>query len=259
MIKAIKPLALIILAAIISLIAWLILKQPTTPPAPEFKEFAAGPERKKAFFDYFLPIINEENREILKTREQLLSYRDEQSYSSIDEKDIQELAEKYYLDDFDIDNEEHWQTLLRRVDYVPPSLALAQAANESAWGTSRFATEGNNYFGQWCFAEGCGLVPKNRTPGSNHEVAAFDDARESVNRYLLNLNRHDAYFKLRKIREDIRENEDLIRGRALLPGLERYSERGTHYMDELDDMIQFNKLNRFDTEFLAQLTEPEIE
>lgn len=254
-----KSFLITILVIIAIVIAWWLSKEPAVPPAPQFKEFAAGPERKKAFFDYFLPIINEENREILAIREHLISVRLNQDYSRSDISDIQELAEKYYLQDFDIDNDDHWQTLLRRVDYVPPSLALAQAANESAWGTSRFATEGNNYFGQWCFSQGCGLVPNNRTAGSKHEVAAFDDARESVNRYLLNLNRHDAYFKLRKIRESIRENDAPLRGPALLPGLERYSERGEHYMEELNDMIQFNKLSRYDAQFIVQSAEPEKE
>ncbi|BDX07072.1 glucosaminidase domain-containing protein [Planctobacterium marinum] len=238
---------LILIAA--ALITWYILKSPTTPPPPDFKAFAAGPERKQVFFQYFAPIIESENQKILEQRERVYALMNESQYSSRELSYLSELAEQYYLEDFSHENEDHWQTLLRRIDYIPPSLALAQAANESAWGTSRFATEGNNFFGQWCFSEGCGLVPRDRGAGQIHEVATFDSAQESVERYLLNLNRHDAYTKLRKIRESVRDSEAQLKGTALLPGLEKYSERGVHYMNELNDMIRVNKLAEYDVNF----------
>ena len=240
---------IVLILIITTLITWYLLKPPATPLPPDFKEFAAGPERKQAFFQYFAPIIASENQKILEQRERVYTLKSESQYSSRELSYLSELAERYYLEDFSPKNEAHWQTLLRRIDYIPPSLALAQAANESAWGTSRFATEGNNYFGQWCFSEGCGLVPKNRGTGQTHEVAAFDSAQESVERYLLNLNRHHAYTKLRKIRESLRGSEAQIKGTSLLPGLEKYSERGVHYMNELNDMIRVNKLTEYDINF----------
>lgn len=251
--KTLKLLPLIIILAIFAIV-WFFSQKSSVPPTPEFSQYAAGPERKQVFFDYFAPIIAQENQKILEQREQILALQTKEELASRDVSFLKEIAKQYYIDEFDTDNAAHWLTLLRRVDYIPPSLALAQAANESAWGTSRFATQGNNYFGQWCFSEGCGLVPKSRGEGQSHEVAAFDSAQESVERYLLNLNRHDAYVKLRKIRETIRDNENQLKGPALLPGLEKYSERGKHYMEELNDMISFNKLLNYDANFSELLT-----
>lgn len=254
--KTLKIMSLFLILAILA-IGWFFSQKTTVPPAPEFKEFAAGPERKQVFFDYFAPIISQENQKILEQREQILALQAKDELSSRDVSFLKETAKEYYIEEFNPDNAAHWLTLLRRVDYIPPSLALAQAANESAWGTSRFATQGNNYFGQWCFSQGCGLVPKSRGEGQIHEVAAFDSAQESVERYLLNLNRHAAYVKLRKIRESIRDNENPLKGPALLPGLEKYSERGTHYMEELNDMIRYNKLASYDANFAELLTTEE--
>jgi Bax protein len=132
--------------------------------------------------------------------------------------------------------------LLRRADIVPASLAIAQAANESAWGTSRFAKLGNNFFGQWCFSKGCGIVPKSRDTNKNHEVADFRSPADSVESYMLNLNTHDAYKPLRKIRQSLREEDKAVTGVALSYGLGKYSERGDEYGKEIREMISFNKL-----------------
>src|SRR5690606_11880502 len=136
----------------------------------------------------------------------------------------------------------HLRVLLRRVDVLPSSLVLAQAANESAWGTSRFAVEGNNYFGQWCFTEGCGLVPDRRLSEASHEVKAFTSAGESVEAYFMNINTFGAYQGLRLMREELRRSGQIIDGLTLAEGLESYSERGEEYIEELQSMIQFNEL-----------------
>mgnify|MGYP002064425563 CR=1 FL=1 len=94
--------------------------------------------------------------------------------------------------------------LRRRVDTVPIRLALAQAAKESGWGTSRFARKGNNFFGQWCYDEGCGLVPRARGEGRSHEVRAFDSPGDSVASYLRNINTHHGYRELRHARAGLR-------------------------------------------------------
>jgi len=100
------------------------------------------------------------------------------------------------------------------VDTIPPSLALAQAANESAWGTSRFARQAHNYYGQWCFEKGCGIVPDRRDANKSHEVAAFDSPRESVARYLHNLNSNSAYKSLRDIRSRLKAANKPVTGIA---------------------------------------------
>jgi len=126
------------------------------------------------------------------------------------------------------------------------SLALAQAANESAWGTSRFAREGNNYFGQWCFEPGCGLVPENRASGKTHEVARFSSPAESVKAYIENLNSNSAYEALRSQRAKQGESSSPIGGMALSNGLLNYSERGQDYVHDIQGLIQNNQLEKYD-------------
>jgi Bax protein len=215
---------------------------------PEFREFPAGRERKSAFFGYFLPIIENQNRSILATREKLDDwYQNSDSIGTRDATEISEIAARYRIDDFDVESDTSWNELFNRVDVVPPSLALAQSANESAWGTSRFAREGLNFFGQWCFKKGCGLVPKKRDANKTHEVAAFASPQESVRMYIRNLNSNSAYKGLRDIRADLRRSNQSVTGHALAAGLKRYSERGSEYVKELRQMIAGNKLAAYDT------------
>jgi Bax protein len=218
-----------------------------TESPPDFREFEAGAERKQAFFSYFLPLIDERNDELLVLREELKELSDERDkLSFFERRQVAELASTYNVEDFSLNDPAVWNTLLRRIDVVPPSLALAQAANESAWGTSRFAREGNNFYGQWCFIEGCGVVPSAREDGANHEVAGFDSAKESVEGYMHNLNYHPAYKLLRSIRAGLREREESITGLEVVAGLESYSERGEAYIEELSSMIRFNSLDEHD-------------
>ena len=215
---------------------------------PNFGEIPAGRERKAAFFGYFLPIVENQNRAIQKTRQKLDDwYQSQDEISSRDASKIGHIATRYRITDFDIESEESWDELLDRVDIVPPSLALAQSANESAWGTSRFAREAYNFFGQWCFQEGCGLVPAKRDAGKTHEVAAFDSPQESVKMYIRNLNSNRAYKPLRDIRAQLRNSNKSVTGHELAAGLNRYSERGSEYVSELREMIEFNKLGAYDT------------
>ncbi|WP_106407517.1 glucosaminidase domain-containing protein [Salinivibrio kushneri] len=222
-------------------------QQPKAPLVPDFQSFAAGAERKQAFFDYFTPVVNTINSEILADRTALTAWHTRQSELSRREtKRVQALADQYELAEFDVGQEADWMALIQRVDIIPPSLVLAQAANESAWGTSRFAREGNNYFGQWCFSKGCGLVPKQRAEGKVHEVAAFDNPQASVKSYINNLNTHAAYQGLREIRASLREQNKPLSGTSLANGLGRYSERGQAYVKELQAMIRHNQLDRLD-------------
>jgi len=117
-----------------------------------------------------------------------------------DEQWLRQLADKYHIEMAALDDEQAWLLLKRRVDTIPFRLALAQAANESNWGTSRFAREGRNLFGEWCFTEGCGMVPQRRRTGMTHEVAVFSSVNESVASYLYHLNRVDIYMPLRVAR-----------------------------------------------------------
>ena len=146
-------------------------------------------------------------------------------------------------------SEQQFTGLRHKLDVIPPSLILAQAANESAWGTSRFATKGNNLFGQWCFSKGCGLVPRGRAEGASHEVAKFSSPYRSVRAYIQNLNRHPTYQLLRDVRlEDRRDNAPLS-GLELAEGLLGYSERGEEYIEEIRAMIHYNNLEFYDDDF----------
>ncbi|MFO7606267.1 MAG: glucosaminidase domain-containing protein [Desulfurivibrionaceae bacterium] len=133
--------------------------------------------------------------------------------------------------------------LVRRVDLLPLSIILAQAAIESSWGTSRFAREGNNLFGVWTWGEK-GIVPESREDGENHKVAAYDTVLESVRAYILNLNRLAAYSELRRIRKYT------MNPLKLADGLFYYSQRRNSYVWEIKDLIKFNNLTQYDKCFL---------
>lgn len=228
----------------------LLLMSFSADDAPDFTAYEAGDERKQAFFSYFVPLIEAENTALLEVRNELMDLREKRDRLSFFERmSVTGLAEQYEVEDFDLGDSDDWDLLIRRIDIVPPSLALAQAANESAWGTSRFALEGNNYYGHWCFVPGCGIVPSARPEGATHEVADFASPQQSVERYIHNLNHHPAYRELRLRREQLRENDNPITGLALATELQHYSERGEEYVAELQSMIRFNELTEFDTAY----------
>ncbi|NND68171.1 MAG: flagellar biosynthesis protein FlgJ [Halioglobus sp.] len=214
--------------------------------APVFSEIPAGDARKEAFFAYFAPLIAAHNAAILKQREKVLEWREAGGPGWWQGGEFEALTAKYFMQEFDAASEEDWNELLERVDIVPVSLGLAQAAKESGWGTSRFATSANNYFGQWCFEPGCGVVPEKRNAGATHEVANFESPGKSVRSYLQNLNRHRAYARFRDIRAQARTTGGPATGLALAEGLDEYSERGGAYVKELRSMIRYNELDRYD-------------
>ena len=135
--------------------------------------------------------------------------------------------------------------MLIRADIVPASLVLAQAAKESGWGTSRFAREGNNFFGIWCFNSGCGMTPARRDNNRTHEVATFDSVEEGVRYYIRTINSHFAYTDLRSMRANARQQGTQAYGDKLATGLVSYSERGMVYVNEIRSMIEYNQLKRF--------------
>lgn len=218
--------------------------------APDFATLSTVEERKAAFFQFLTPIVQEENRSILSKRQRILNLREELrsagSLSSPSRAALASFVKEYRFEDEKLSLQQQIDKLLLRVDKIPLSMALAQAATESAWGTSRFATEGNNFFGQWCFRPGCGQVPLERAPGLRHEVASFDDARASVRSYLRNLNTHNAYRHLRELRAGIREAGTHLVGLELIKALGSYSERGQDYVRELRLIIAGNGLEELD-------------
>lgn len=226
------------------------LRDPSSPPPiwplPEDPSEA----RKARLVNTLLPAIQKNNRRLLEQRKYALGLqRKLQAGSDLDQNDRKWLAsvgKRYRLPQQDPDQE--WMVLLlRRLDIIPADLALAQAAMESAWGESRFAEEGNNYFGQWCFTEGCGIVPSKRPAGANYEVASFDSVRESVQGYMRNLNRHPRYTQLRIIREQARQQNKMADGVELAAGLHGYSAIGDTYIKTLRALIRANQFQQYDS------------
>ncbi len=209
---------------------------------PDFSHYKDVKKKKIAFFEFMLPYIKKSNAEIKKTRGFLQALSANQL--SKQQSRLIEIAEKYRVSHKGKPLLEVKRALLKKVDIIPPSLALAQAANESAWGTSRFARKASNFYGQWCFTKGCGLVPNQRGTGKGHEVRKFDSAFVSVKSYIHNLNSHPAYAQLREIRYKKRQQKQRATGLELVVGLEKYSQRKHEYVKELSNMIRFNKLSR---------------
>jgi Bax protein len=145
-----------------------------------------------------------------------------------------------------LSNQSLWRKLLRRVDIIPVSLIIAQAAYESDWGRSRFAKEGLNYFGQRCTVVGCGIIPKNRAAGEIYEVKKFPDVLSSIQGYIHNLNTHSAYMHLRKIRERQRLAHHKLQGEILAQGLFWYSERYERYVIAIRKIIKYYGLWKYD-------------
>ncbi|GIU43183.1 glucosaminidase domain-containing protein [Shewanella colwelliana] len=209
-------------------------------------DFAAIPdvgEKKQAFFDYLRPAITHHNAIIQDERKFLLATQahlnEGLSVSEAESFRVQQIASKYQYSLRSVSNDT-LETLLMRVDTIPENMVLIQAANETGWGSSRFAREGMNFFGQWCFKKGCGLVPQSRTKGLSHEVAVFKSVDDSVGAYMRNLNSNAAYGLLRSIRADLRAQGKPVKAEDLVYGLMHYSERQEAYIDELLEMLRHN-------------------
>ncbi len=215
----------------------------------DFSQIRSSKERKTLFFKSLLPMILLANDEIRVEREQLLLLDQQLSEQKpLCESQLQILAtlsQRYKVKTDDDVPEDTILKLLNRIDIIPADLALAQAANESGWGTSRFTLIANNLFGEWTFTKGQGIVPLDRPEGETYEVQKFSTVYDSVRSYLHNLNTHYAYKQLRELRAQSRVSGESPKGLKLAEGLMRYSTRGEDYIKELQVMIRSNQLNRF--------------
>ena len=146
------------------------------------------------------------------------------------------------------------QIAYSKVDELPVSLVVAQAAIESGWGTSRFAREGNSLFGQWTYIKGAGITPKQRTNGKTHQVRAFASIRDSVRAYMQNINDHNAYRELRHSRAEMRGANQPLLAKKLANHLHRYSAKGTQYVSIVKKLLNSNSFNHLDTISLNTLT-----
>lgn len=216
-------------------------------------QIASPAERKHLFIKLALPLIATINARIMAERRRILalkarSRRGIRALSPRERGWLVRLHERYGLERYDLD------ALLARIDVVPPSLALAQAAEESGWGTSRFVREGNALFGQRTFKKGQGLVPLARDPGAIHEVRTFERLLDSVASYAFNLNTHPAYAEFRRLRALQRRTVGVLDGYALARTLSRYSERGQAYVRTIRTIIRANALVAFDRVGTGEIT-----
>ncbi len=196
-------------------------------------------ERKKLFIQIVLPLIIEENIKIRLDRKKLFSILNKNNNSIIEKKWLDNKFKEYEVKDNSL------SVLKIRMDEIPVSLAIAQAATETGWGTSRFAQEGNALFGQWTWS-GDGIRPVAADSNSTHKVRKFKVLRASVRAYQKNLNTHSSYFDFRKKRAIQRDNNNKLNSLELVKYLDKYAETGIEYTKNLKKIIQQNSLTELD-------------
>jgi len=198
-------------------------------------------QRKRIFIQILLPIVLSENEKIIEDRRKLTAIMNRKSFK----KDADWLNEKFQQ--YKVKNNSV-KELLVKMDIIPPSLAIAQAAYESGWGTSRFATEGNALFGQWGWKENKGMVPENRGEDEKHEISKFNKIRYAVSAYKNNLNTHPFYeeFRIERAKQRSGRLSGSISGIKLIKHVHKYSIKGDDYVLGLKKIIEQNSLQDFD-------------
>jgi len=212
--------------------------------------------KKRLFFRGLAPLILRSNELIMKDRDRLEKIRSLfQDGGSLTDRDkiwVIKLAGLYKINN---DNDQVTASALdelwKRVDIIPASLALSQGAEESGWGTSRFAAAGNAIYGQWSWGKNAITPEQQRKELGNYGIAAFGSLQESVSGYMLNLNTHNAYADLRNKRAELRQKGQKISGSVLAEQLTKYSERGEEYVKTLKSMMEYNRLSPADDAYLT--------
>ena len=195
--------------------------------------------KKETFIKIVLPLIVAENEKILDDREKLKVLIEKKFTSDAEKQWLRQKLLEYKVKKGNLDE------LLIRMDMIPVSIALAQAAKESGWGTSRFALEGNAIFGQWTW-DGQGIAPLKRDGGKNHKILKFTILRASLKAYKNNLNTHKSYLKFREKRKSLRSKNKNITGLALTDTLKNYAQTGSEYTKILNQIITQNRLSDFE-------------
>ena len=209
-------------------------------------------DRKKLFIKVILPLIIFENNKILKDRDNLSQIAREKILNKDDLSWLESKFKEYRITNNDIEE------LKTRMDIIPPSLAIAQAAYETGWGTSRFAMEGNSLYGVRTWKKGRGIVPHERTEEEKFEVLSYKIIRASISSYKKNLNTHQSYTEFRAMRSQQRNKLRTISGLELSRYLNKYSEIGYQYVDRLEKIIEQNSLTDFDDAVLSRKKKPSV-
>ena len=195
--------------------------------------------KKETFIKIVLPLIVAENERILEDRNKLILLAKKKFTTDLEKQWLRQKLLEYKVKKGDL------KELLVRMDIIPTSIALAQAAKESGWGTSRFALEGNAIFGQWTWS-GQGIAPLDRESNKNHKILKFPILRASVKAYQNNLNTHKSYSKFRQKRSSLRDKNKKIKGLELTETLNNYAQTGSEYTKILNQIIKQNRLTDFE-------------
>ena len=205
----------------------------------EMKNIENTKKRKNLFIQIVLPLIIEENTKIRLDRKKLFAILNKNNNSETEKEWLSKKFKQYGVKSND------FSTLKIRMDEIPVSLAIAQAAKETGWGTSRFAQEGNALFGQWTWS-GDGIKPAGADVDSKHKVAKFKVLKASVKAYQRNLNTHSGYKEFRRERAIQRDNDGKLNSLQLVNYLDKYAETGIEYTETLKKIILQNSLTEFD-------------
>ena len=205
----------------------------------EIKMIENSKKRKEFFIQIVLPLVIEENNNIKLDRKTLFTIINKSNNSNTEKQWLEKKYKQYGVKSGDL------SSLKIRMDEIPVSLAIAQAAKETGWGTSRFALEGNALFGQWTWS-GEGLKPKEAKEGESHKVMKFNILQASVRAYQRNINTHSTYKDFRKARAKLRDSNKPLDSIELSNYLNKYAETGNQYVEVLQKIIKQNKLQDFD-------------
>ena len=205
----------------------------------EIKMIENTKKRKEFFIQIVLPLIIKENNNIRLDRKTLFNIINKSNNTESEKQWLKKKYKQYGVASKDL------SILKVRMDEIPVSLAIAQAAKETGWGTSRFAQEGNALFGQWTWS-GEGLKPKEAEEGKGHKVMKFNVLQASVRAYQRNLNTHSTYKAFRKARAELRDLNKPLDSMELSKHLNKYAETGNQYVEVLQKIIEQNKLKDFD-------------
>ena len=205
----------------------------------DLKTLGDTKKKREIFIKIILPLILDENSKITEDRKKLFKILKKNFNTAGERVWLKRRFKEYKIDNSDLTK------LKMRMDTIPVSIAIAQAANESGWGTSRFALEGNALFGQWTWSKK-GISPKKKDPNQKHKILQFQILKASVKAYKNNLNTHNAYSEFREVRAQLRENDEQITGLLLTKYLKNYASIGEKYVKILEAIIEKNSLTDFD-------------
>jgi len=205
----------------------------------DLDEIKSVTKKKETFLQILLPLVVAENESIIKDRKYLLNILKKNK----NKKNTTWINKKYK--EYKV-SKKNISELIEKMDIIPTSIALAQAAKESGWGTSRFALEGNAMFGQWTWSE-AGIEPLEKVDGQKHKILKFPILRASVKAYIINLNTHSGYKSFRKKRLELRNANKNLSGLDLIHELDNYAQNGKEYTKILEKIIKQNDLDEFET------------